>query len=63
VAMTATRNAPADIRQLKSLIYGSAKVKVAGVDVDGVLRGKYMSTEKFLSAVSADGFGFCSVIL
>ncbi|KAF9532224.1 hypothetical protein CPB83DRAFT_847455 [Crepidotus variabilis] len=38
------------------------KVKVAGVDVDGVLRGKFMSKEKFLSAVKTDGFGFCSVI-
>ncbi|KAF8891318.1 hypothetical protein BD779DRAFT_1661733 [Infundibulicybe gibba] len=38
------------------------KVKVAGVDVDGVLRGKYMSKEKFLSAASSNGFGFCSVI-
>ncbi|EGO21025.1 hypothetical protein SERLADRAFT_475647 [Serpula lacrymans var. lacrymans S7.9] len=30
--------------------------------MDGVLRGKFMSKEKFLSAVSSDGFGFCSVI-
>jgi len=30
--------------------------------VDGVLRGKFMSKDKFLSAVSSDGFGFCSVI-
>lgn len=36
-------------------------VKVAGVDVDGILRGKLMRKEKFLSIV-ADGFGFCSVI-
>lgn len=36
-------------------------VKVAGVDVDGQLRGKLMAKKKFLSVVS-DGFGFCSVI-
>lgn len=39
----------------------SDKVKVAITDVDGVLRGKYMHREKFLSAVSG-GFGFCNVI-
>ena len=37
------------------------KVKVAIVDIDGVLRGKYMLKSKFLSAVES-GFGFCNVI-
>lgn len=37
------------------------KVKVAGIDIDGILRGKLMSKNKFLSIVS-EGFGFCSVI-
>ncbi|GAA5957563.1 hypothetical protein JCM21900_001638 [Sporobolomyces salmonicolor] len=32
-----------------------------GVDVDGVLRGKIMAKDKFLSAAK-DGFGFCSVV-
>ncbi|BDD61689.1 hypothetical protein MPDQ_001464 [Monascus purpureus] len=36
-------------------------VKVAGIDVDGILRGKLVSKKKFLS-IAADGFGFCSVI-
>ena len=36
-------------------------VKVAGIDVDGMLRGKLMKKTKFLSIVS-EGFGFCSVI-
>lgn len=36
-------------------------VKVAGIDVDGQLRGKLMQKKKFLSIVS-EGFGFCSVI-
>ncbi|HEY8077496.1 MAG TPA: glutamine synthetase family protein [Labilithrix sp.] len=37
------------------------KVKVGGFDVDGVLRGKYVSLDKFWSAVD-HGFGFCDVI-
>lgn len=37
------------------------KVKVGGFDVDGVLRGKYVSLDKFWSAVET-GFGFCDVI-
>lgn len=37
------------------------KVKVGGFDVDGVLRGKYVSLDKFWSAVEK-GFGFCDVI-
>ena len=36
-------------------------VKVAIVDIDGVLRGKYMDKAKFLSALE-DGFGFCDVV-
>ncbi|KAJ5141717.1 Type-1 glutamine synthetase 2 [Penicillium atrosanguineum] len=36
-------------------------VKVAGIDVDGMLRGKLMKKTKFLSIVT-EGFGFCSVI-
>ncbi|MEE8559383.1 MAG: glutamine synthetase [Alphaproteobacteria bacterium] len=37
-------------------------VKVGLFDVDGVLRGKYMSRDKFLSALGS-GFGFCDVVL
>ncbi|MBL8606413.1 MAG: glutamine synthetase [Myxococcales bacterium] len=37
------------------------KVKVGGYDIDGVLRGKYVSLEKFWSAAES-GFGFCDVI-
>lgn len=43
------------------ILQHDTKVKVAGVDVDGQLRGKLMSKKKFLSILS-DGFGFCSVI-
>lgn len=37
------------------------KVKVAITDLDGVIRGKYLHKDKFLSAVEG-GFGFCDVI-
>ena len=40
---------------------GIEKVKVGGFDVDGVLRGKYISVDKFWSALEK-GFGFCDVI-
>ncbi len=40
---------------------GKTKVKVAIADIDGVLRGKYMHRDKFLSAVES-GFGFCDVV-
>jgi glutamine synthetase len=37
-------------------------VRVGVFDMDGVLRGKYMSREKFFSAIE-HGFGFCDVVL
>ena len=37
-------------------------VKVGVFDVDGILRGKYMSKEKFLSSLD-NGFAFCDVVL
>src|SRR4051812_40944079 len=37
------------------------KVKVAIADIDGILRGKYIHKDKFLSAVDG-GFGFCNVV-
>ncbi|KAJ7063496.1 hypothetical protein C8F01DRAFT_1055846 [Mycena amicta] len=58
----ATRNAPKSLAELNECLRDDIKVKVAGIDVDGVLRGKFMSKDKFLSAASSDGFGFCSVI-
>ncbi|KAF8586538.1 glutamine synthetase/guanido kinase [Ramaria rubella] len=61
--MTSTPNAPQSLQDLKNLLIDDNKVKVAGIDVDGVLRGKFMSKEKFISAATeSDGFGFCSVI-
>ena len=40
---------------------GIRKVKVGGFDVDGILRGKLISLEKFWSVFNS-GFGFCDVI-
>ncbi|KAF9265578.1 glutamine synthetase/guanido kinase [Marasmius fiardii PR-910] len=57
--MSPTPTAPNTVEELENLLRNDIKVKVA---VDGVLRGKYMSKDKFLSAASSDGFGFCSVI-
>ncbi|HVC89677.1 MAG TPA: glutamine synthetase [Acidobacteriaceae bacterium] len=37
-------------------------VKVGMFDVDGILRGKYMKIDKFLSSLDK-GFGFCDVVL
>ncbi len=40
---------------------GTAHAKIGGFDVDGVLRGKYVSLDKLRSALEK-GFGFCDVI-
>lgn len=37
------------------------KVKVAIVDIDGILRGKFMHRDKFISVLESE-FGFCSVV-
>jgi hypothetical protein len=37
------------------------KVKVAVSDIDGVMRGKYLHKDKFMSAAEG-GFGFCDVV-
>jgi glutamine synthetase len=41
---------------------GVDNVKVGVFDVDGIMRGKYISREKFQSALDG-GFGFCDVVL
>ncbi|MEZ4298660.1 MAG: glutamine synthetase family protein [Polyangiaceae bacterium] len=40
---------------------GVTRAKIGGFDVDGVLRGKYVSLDKLKSALGG-GFGFCDVI-
>jgi glutamine synthetase len=37
-------------------------VKVGVFDIDGIMRGKYMSRDKFFSALE-NGYGFCDVVL
>jgi len=61
--MADSRDVPSNITvdDLDKLLERDTKVKVAGVDIDGILRGKLMSKKKFLS-IAKDGFGFCSVI-
>jgi len=39
----------------------SGKVKIAITDIDGILRGKYISAEKFLSVIE-NRTGFCDVV-
>ena len=48
-------------KSLEHVLRNDNKVKVAGIDIDGVLRGKLMSKKKFLG-IAKEGFGFCSVI-
>ncbi|WP_028296328.1 glutamine synthetase family protein [Olivibacter sitiensis] len=49
--------------QIKEYIdqHPSGKVKLAAADIDGILRGKYISTEKF-NALSTGAMGFCDVV-
>jgi glutamine synthetase len=51
------------LQQIKQAFnkYKVDKIKLGGFDTDGILRGKYVSCEKFLSAAE-HGFGFCDVI-
>ncbi len=42
--------------------HADGKVKVAATDIDGILRGKTMRRDKFLSILEK-GFGFCDVVL
>ncbi len=52
---------PSQARELIQSLKPS-HIKVGVFDIDGILRGKYMSREKFLSALDK-GFGFCDVVL
>ncbi|KAI5291187.1 hypothetical protein KEM54_005971 [Ascosphaera aggregata] len=49
------------LQDLTSRLQNDFQVKLAGVDADGILRGKLVSKRKFLS-IAESGFGFCSVI-
>jgi glutamine synthetase len=56
----ATKDGAAIVEAIRKSTIG--KVKVAVSDIDGILRGKYLHRDKFLSAVDG-GFGFCDVVL
>lgn len=49
------------LETLPSLLSDDIKVKVAGIDADGILRGKVMAKEKFMG-IAAKGFGFSSAV-
>jgi glutamine synthetase len=52
-----------DAKQLKEAFekHGIRRVKVGGYDIDGILRGKFLSLAKFWGALK-DPIGFCDVI-
>src|SRR6266542_5080266 len=52
-----------ELKAVKDLLaqHSITKIKVGGFDIDGVLRGKYVSRQKFDSALES-GLGFCDVI-
>jgi len=55
----AKRRAAEVVQELRGR--GIDRAKIGGFDLDGVLRGKYVSLDKLESALSK-GFGFCDVI-
>ena len=52
-----------DLQELKAAFeqHDVRRVKVGGYDIDGVLRGKYLSLDKFWGALN-EPIGFCDVI-
>ncbi|KAI8316450.1 hypothetical protein K4K61_005487 [Colletotrichum sp. SAR11_59] len=54
-------NTIATAGNIEAILANDEKVRVAGVDADGILRGKIMDKEKFLSSISS-GFGISSAI-
>lgn len=59
MASTTPSGADQTIERLRK--QGITRAKIGGFDVDGVLRGKYVSLDK-LRGVLDQGFGFCDVI-
>jgi glutamine synthetase len=52
-------HAPEILKKLSE--HNISRIKLGVTDIDGVLRGKYVSIDKFTSAISS-GLGFCDVI-
>ena len=46
------------MEELEAELRDDLKVKVAGIDVDGIMRGKVLAKDKFMSAARV-GLGFC----
>lgn len=57
----ATSKAPKEALLARVQKSGAQKVKVAVTDIDGILRGKYIHIDKFVSALES-GLGFCNVV-
>jgi hypothetical protein len=49
------------LENLAEVLANDTKIKIAAVDIDGLLRGKIMHKDKFLSVVK-DGFGKIIII-
>lgn len=49
------------VENLPTVLADDIKVKVGGIDADGILRGKVMAKEKFLG-IAEKGFGFSSAV-
>ncbi len=47
-------------QQIVDIVQQHGKIQVAITDIDGILRGKIMHANKFISAIES-GFGFCDV--
>ena len=54
-------NRRVSVSEVAGWLSDDSKVRVAGVDADGILRGKIMDKDKFLSSI-AGGFGMSSAI-
>ncbi|KAH8895340.1 glutamine synthetase/guanido kinase [Thozetella sp. PMI_491] len=54
-------SAASTVEEIEALLANDTKVRVAGVDADGVLRGKIMAKDKFLGSIKC-GFGMSSAI-
>lgn len=48
------------IKHFEKELAADEKVRVAGIDIDGILRGKILSKEKFLGSLKSGGLGMCN---
>lgn len=56
--MTTDSDVAVTLDNIQDILKHDIRVKVAAVDIDGVLRGKVLHKTKFLQVVQ-DGFGLC----